>query len=267
LLLACPRRERRKNDVTNRTLVIIPTYNEIDNLRSIVSRVHESAPAVDVLVVDDGSPDGTGRLADERAAADGRVQVMHRTGKGGLGAAYLAGFERAGELGYDYVVELDADGSHPPERLPALLSAIQDDTTGTVGGVIGSRWVRGGSVVNWPLSRQIISRGGSLYARIMLGVPVRDVTAGYRVYPTALLSQLGLDDLESRGYCFQIDMTRRVIGSGRRIVEVPIEFREREHGESKMSKDIVVEAMTRVTVWGFDRARDGFVGLFRRTGS
>lgn len=245
-------------------LVIIPTYNESENIRPIVGRVHAAAPTVDVLIVDDGSPDGTGRLADEMADNDARVHVLHRTEKGGLGAAYLAGFAWAREQRYPYVVELDADGSHPPEVLPRMLEVmIAGD--GEVGGVIGSRWVEGGGVVNWPLSRQLISRGGSLYARFMLGVPVKDVTAGYRVYPTALLDTLGLESLESKGYCFQIDLTRRVAASGKRLVEVPIQFRERELGESKMSSAIVVEAMGRVTVWGLQRWAGNIRALFRRS--
>lgn len=233
-------------------LVIIPTYNESENILPIVDRVHAAAPQVAVLVVDDGSPDGTGEIADGRAATDARVHVLHRTGKGGLGAAYLAGFDWARDNGYDYVVELDADGSHPPEVLPRMLE-VMFESPDDIGGVIGSRWVEGGGVVNWPLSRQLISRGGSTYARLMLGVPVKDVTAGYRVYPTALLATLGLESLESKGYCFQIDLTRRVAASGKRLVEVPIQFRERERGESKMSGAIVAEAMGRVTVWGLQR--------------
>jgi dolichol-phosphate mannosyltransferase len=244
---------------TPTTLVIIPTYNEVENIASIVQRVHSSSPAVDILVVGDGSPDGTGTLADRIAADDARVTVMHRTEKDGLGAAYLAGFALARERGYAYVVELDADGSHPPETLPRMLQAMEDADRTRVGGVIGSRWVTGGSVVNWPLLRQLISRGGSLYARIMLGVPVKDVTAGFRVYPMDVLAALDLDDIESKGYCFQIDMTRRVAAQGLGFVEVPIEFRERERGESKMSGGIVVEAMGRVTAWGFER-------LFTRRG-
>lgn len=244
-------------------LVIIPTYNESENIRSIVARVLDAAPGVAILVVDDGSPDGTGRIADEMAAADTRITVLHRSGKGGLGAAYLAGFDWAAAHEYEYVVELDADGSHPPEVLPRMLEAMWAGD-GEVGGVIGSRWVAGGGVVNWPLSRQLISRGGSLYARIMLGLSVKDVTAGYRVYPTALLSTLGLESLESKGYCFQIDLTRRVAAAGKRLVEVPIEFRERERGESKMSSAIVVEAMGRVTVWGAQRVGGIFAAHFRR---
>lgn len=245
-------------------LVIIPTYNESENIRPIVARVLDAAPDVAILVVDDGSPDGTGRIADEMAAADTRIKVLHRSGKGGLGAAYLAGFDWAAAHGYDYVVELDADGSHPPEVLPRMLEAMWAGG-GEVGGVIGSRWVTGGGVVNWPLSRQLISRGGSLYARVMLGVPVKDVTAGYRVYPTALLSTLGLESLESKGYCFQIDLTRRVAATGKRLVEVPIQFRERERGESKMSGAIVVEAMGRVTVWGAQRFAGALTAPFRRS--
>jgi len=238
---------------TPTTLVVIPTYNEVENLASIVQRVHASSPTVDVLVVDDGSPDGTGALADQMAADDLRVTVLHRTEKNGLGAAYLAGFALARQRGYTYVVELDADGSHPPETLPRMLDAMADADRSRVGGVIGSRWVTGGSVVNWPWLRQLISRGGSLYARIMLGVPVKDVTAGFRVYPMDVLDSLDLDNIESKGYCFQIDMTRRVAAQGLGFVEVPIVFRERERGESKMSGGIVVEAMGRVTAWGLQR--------------
>ncbi len=236
----------------SRALVIIPTYNEIDNLRSIVDRILRAAE-VDVLIVDDGSPDGTGDLADALSAAEPRISTMHRTEKGGLGAAYLAGFACAFDEGYELLVQIDADGSHPPEKIPELIAAIDDDSAGPIGGVIGSRWVDGGSVVNWPRSREAISRGGSLYARIMLGLRVRDVTAGFRVYRADVLRQLGLETIESHGYCFQIDMTRRLIGAGYRIVEVPIEFREREKGDSKMSRAILIEAMVKVTQWGAAR--------------
>ena len=234
-------------------LVIIPTYNERENIESIVSRVLQAAPDVHVLVVDDGSPDGTGLIADELSRHDDRIQVLHRTEKNGLGAAYLEGFAYGMKNHYALLVEMDADGSHPPERLPALISAVADDPTRTVGGAIGSRWVDGGSVVNWPWSRQLISRGGSWYARTMLGLGVRDVTAGYRVYRADVLRTILVDTVESRGYCFQIDLTRRVAAAGYGLVEVPIEFREREAGESKMSGGIVAEAMLRVTQWGFAR--------------
>lgn len=235
-------------------LVIIPTYDERESLPLIIRRVLDSNPAVDVLVVDDGSPDGTGALADEMSARDSRIHVLHRTAKDGLGAAYIAGFHWAIERGYDLIVEMDADGSHPPETLPAMLRAVAGDTSGRVGGSIGSRWVPGGRVVNWPLLRQIISRGGSLYARLMLGLPIRDITAGYRVYRRSVLEHIDLAAIDSKGYCFQIDMTRRILGLGYRLIEVPIEFRERELGESKMSRAIVVEAMGRVTAWGLQRA-------------
>ena len=236
-----------------RTLIIIPTYNERENLPLVLSRVFEHVPEVNILIVDDNSPDGTGTLADEFAANDARVSVLHRTGKEGLGPAYIAGFKQAIADGYTYIIEMDADGSHPASALPAMIAAIRDDSTGTVGGVIGSRWVRGGSVVNWPKSRELISRGGSFYARMMLGVPVRDVTAGFRVYRADVLQSLGLDSIASHGYCFQIDLTRRVLALGWKIVEVPIEFRERELGESKMSRAIVAEAMLKVTQWGVQR--------------
>lgn len=238
---------------TPTVLVIIPTYNERDNIAAITGRTREAAPEAHVLIVDDGSPDGTGMIANEISDRDPHVHVLHRTEKGGLGAAYLAGFDWGRQRGYELLVEMDADGSHPPERLPAMISAITDDPTNTVGLAIGSRWVAGGSVVNWPTYRKIISRGGSWYARTMLGLPVRDVTAGYRVYRTETLAKILRDDIESRGYCFQIDLTRRTASAGYRIVEVPIEFREREAGESKMSSVIVIEAMLRVTQWGVER--------------
>lgn len=259
-LVPAASRHSRKTAVSPRTLVLIPTYNEKDNIESITQRVLTAAPDVDVLILDDGSPDGTGAVADGLARGDARIQVMHRTSKEGLGAAYLAGFAYAGENGYDVVVEIDADGSHPPEALPRMLTEMSRGVDGGLGGVIGSRWVPGGSVVNWPLLRKIISKGGSWYARTMLGVPVRDVTAGYRVYPVEVLNRLSLDELESRGYCFQIDMTRRVIDAGYRLTEVPIVFRERERGQSKMSQAIVVEAMWRVTLWGWQRLRGRVVG-------
>lgn len=240
-------------------LVVIPTYNESENITAIVDRVLVATPDVEVLIVDDGSPDGTGDLADAMSEADARIHVLHRAGKGGLGAAYLAGFDWAKQHAFDFVVELDADGSHPPEVLPQMISAIVDRPDG-VGGVIGSRWVPGGGVVNWPASRQLISRGGSLYARLMLGISVKDVTAGYRVYPVAVLDELGLEDLDSKGYCFQIDMTRRIAAKGLQLVEVPIQFRERELGESKMSTGIVIEAMWRVTVWGAQRLTSSLRG-------
>ena len=236
-------------------LVILPTFNEAGNLDWILDRLAASVPAAHVLVVDDASSDGTGDLADRRAADDPRVHVIHRAGKLGLGSAYIAGFGWGIEHGFDTLVEMDADGSHPPESLPAMLALHQG---GRADLVIGSRWVPGGSVVNWPRSRQLLSRGGNAYARFMLRLTIKDVTAGYRVYAASDIAAMNLDGVDSKGYCFQVDMTLRLLDAGGRVAEHPIEFRERERGESKMSRAIVVEAMTRVTLWGVQR-------LFRRS--
>ncbi|GAA0963597.1 polyprenol monophosphomannose synthase [Actinocorallia libanotica] len=226
-------------------VVVIPTYNERLNLPLIVRRVRAATPDADVLVVDDASPDGTGELADSLAAEDERIRVLHRTAKDGLGAAYIAGFRLALERGYDVIVEMDADGSHRPEELPRLLEALRDADL-----VIGSRWVRGGQVRNWPLSREVLSRGGNTYARLVLGIHLHDATAGYRAFRRTALEKIGLDEVDSRGYCFQIDMALRAVRAGLHVVEVPITFVERELGVSKMSGDIVAEAMWRVTRWG-----------------
>ncbi|WP_210508986.1 polyprenol monophosphomannose synthase [Naasia sp. SYSU D00057] len=234
-----------------RALVVIPTYNEIDNLEGVVREVLALQADLDILVVDDSSPDGTGELADRLAAEESAVSVLHRAGKEGLGRAYLAGFERAMALGYPAVVELDADGSHPTASLPQMVAALEEDPG--LGVVIGSRWVPGGRVVDWSPSRQLLSRAGNAYARAMLDIPVRDSTAGYRVYRSAALQGLHLADVHSRGYCFQIDMTIRMADAGWRIRELPIVFRERRAGSSKMSRAIVAEAMSRVTVWGLAR--------------
>ena len=236
-----------------RTLVIIPTYNERENVGAIVGRVRASVPDAEILVVDDGSPDGTGELADALAATDSSVHVLHRTGKEGLGAAYRAGMQWALDAGFGAIVEMDADGSHRPEELPRLLGALRnDDEDGTDGAdvVLGSRWVEGGGVVNWPAGRRLISRGGSAYSRLALGLPVKDVTGGYRAFTADALRRIHFEQTESQGYCFQIDMTRRAYDAGLRIVEVPITFVERERGASKMGGGIVVEAMVRVTIWG-----------------
>ncbi len=238
-----------------RVLVVTPTYNEIESLEPTVAAVLRAAPEVDVLIVDDASPDGTGRLADRLAAAEPRVSVLHRQRKDGLGRAYVAAFAVAAERGYDIAVELDADGSHPADALPSLLAALRAGDR--VGLAIGSRWVPGGQVVDWPAPRRWLSRGGNWYARTMLRLPVRDVTAGYRAWRLEALRDIPLAELESRGYCFQIDMTRRAVTSGWGVVELPITFTERRAGRSKMSQAIVAEAMWRVTVWGVRR-------LFRR---
>ena len=228
------------------TLIIVPTYNEADGIERILGRIRQSAPLADVLVVDDSSPDGTGEIADRLAAADARISVLHRPGKEGLGKAYLAGFERALDGGYEYVVEIDADGSHDPAELPAML----DLAAGGADLVIGSRWVPGGEVRNWPWLRRSISRGGNWYARGVLRSGIRDITAGYRVFRTSALRDLEFDDVSSQGYCFQVEMAWRLETSGHRIVEHPITFVERSTGRSKMHTGIVVEALLRVTAWG-----------------
>lgn len=235
-------------------LTIIPTYDEIDALPGTVARLRAAVPTSDVLIVDDNSPDGTGDFADELSAQDPQINVLHRTAKNGLGGAYIAGFRWGLEHGYDALVELDADGSHQPEQLPKLLAKIDEADL-----VIGSRWVPGGSVVNWPLHRIAISRAGSLYSRTLLGLKVRDITAGFRVFRRSVLEEIDLGSIESVGYGFQVDMTFRVAGMGKTIAEVPITFIERTQGESKMSSDIVVEAMVNVTRWGL-RARARTLG-------
>lgn len=228
-----------------RVLVIIPTYNEAENVERIVGRVRASVPEAHVLVADDNSPDGTGELADKLAAEDPHVHVMHRKGKEGLGAAYLAGFRWGIDSGYDVLVEMDADGSHQPEELDRLLGALRGADL-----VLGSRWVPGGRVVNWPKSRLLLSRGGSTYSRLMLGVPIRDVTGGYRAFRKETLLGLGMDQVASAGYCFQVDLAWRTVKAGFKVAEVPITFVERELGASKMSRNIVIEALWRVTTWG-----------------
>lgn len=232
----------------------MPTFDEAQNLERVVGGLLEQVPDVHVLVVDDNSPDGTGDIADRMAAADPRISVLHRTGRAGLGHAYLAGFRRVLDAGYDTVVEMDADGSHPADALPAMLAAL----TRTEGGsrpdlVIGSRWVRGGRVVNWAKRRELLSRAANLYARVLLRMQVRDSTGGYRAYRASALRGLELDAVNSRGYCFQIDMTLLMLEAGHRVAEVPITFTDRIAGASKMSSGIVVEAMLRVTLWGFTR--------------
>ncbi|MFJ6617522.1 polyprenol monophosphomannose synthase [Kitasatospora sp. NPDC091335] len=228
-----------------KVLVIIPTYNEAENVERIVGRVRAAVPEVHVLVADDNSPDGTGELADKLAVEDPNVQVLHRKGKEGLGAAYLAGFRWGIDNGYDVLVEMDADGSHQPEELDRLLGALRGADL-----VLGSRWVPGGRVVNWPKSRLLLSRGGSTYSRLMLGVPIRDVTGGYRAFRKETLLGLGMDEVASAGYCFQVDLAWRTVKAGFKVAEVPITFVERELGASKMSRNIVVEALWRVTTWG-----------------
>ncbi|WP_137655200.1 polyprenol monophosphomannose synthase [Bifidobacterium moukalabense] len=240
--------------MTERTCVVMPTYNELENLRPTIGGIFACRPSVEILIVDDGSPDGTGELADRMAIEDPRIHVLHRAGKNGLGPAYLAGFAWALNQGFDVICEMDMDGSHRPQDLPKLLDALAGGTSGAVPDlVIGSRRVDGGRTEGWSAFRDLISRGGSWYARTMLGIDVRDMTAGFRTYRASMLRALDLDAIEANGYVFQIDMTRRVAAAGGRIVEVPIVFPDRVRGKSKMSNAIVVEAMRRVTVWGLQR--------------
>jgi dolichol-phosphate mannosyltransferase len=227
-----------------RILVIIPTYNEKENISLIVPRLRQAVPAADILVIDDNSPDGTGEIADRMADQDRQIKVMHRQGKAGLGAAYLAGFRWGLDHGYDILVEHDADGSHQPEQLPRLIEALRQADM-----VKGSRYVDGGSVVNWPKSRELLSRGGSWWTRLMLGLPFRDITGGFNAFRAGCLRAI-IDQVSSVGYNFQVDLTWQANQRGFRVVEVPIDFIEREHGSSKMSGQIVIEALLRTTGWG-----------------
>lgn len=240
-------------------LAVIPTYNEAGNIASILERVRRAAPSVEVLVVDDNSPDGTAEVAARWAGRDPAVQVLRRPGKEGLGAAYVAGFRWARDRGYDAVVEMDADGSHAPEELPVLLDAAQDAEV-----VIGSRWTPGGRVVNSPWHRVALSRGGNLYSRFALGMPVRDATGGYRVYRVSALDTVDFESVSSQGYSFQVELARRAHRAGLRIVEVPITFEERRTGTSKMSAAIIGEALWRVTVWGVQDRREAVTRRLRR---
>ena len=234
------------------TLVVIPTYNERESLAETVARVRAAVPEASVLVVDDRSPDGTGELADGLAAADAAVHVLHREAKNGLGAAYLEAFGWALERGFDPIVQLDADGSHLPEQLPRLLDRLEqaDAAGGRPDLVIGSRWIPGGSIENWPRHRELLSRWGSAYARTVLRLDTRDATAGYRAFRAGALRRIRLEDVHTRGYGFQVDMLWHAREAGLTVVEVPVTFVERVAGRSKMSPAIVVEATLRVTGWG-----------------
>lgn len=240
--------QEKSIDRLGRTLVIIPTFNEYENLPLIISGIQEQLPAVDILVADDNSPDGTGKLADQLALANPNIHVLHRQAKQGLGAAYLAGFDWAKNQNYDVVVEMDADGSHRPVDLVKVLTALNDADV-----VLGSRWIKGGKVVNWPIQREILSRGGNIYTRLMLGIALRDATGGFRAYRMSALNKIDLRAVQSQGYCFQVDMAWRAVKAGLKVIEVPITFIEREIGESKMSGAIVKEALLKVTVWGIQR--------------
>lgn len=247
------------SDAASVVIVVIPTYNERLNLRSTVARLRRAAPAADVLVVDDNSPDGTGQLADSLAANDQQVHVLHRRKKEGLGPAYIAGFRWALTADYDIIVEMDADGSHQPEQLDRLLNAVVEADV-----AIGARWMPGGDVQQWSWSRTWLSRGGNAYIRAALGMPLRDATSGFRAYRASVLRQIQLGRIASAGYCFQADLTRQVFRSGAHVVEVPITFVERTAGASKMSRAIMFESLLRVTAWGLaDRGRQLVRALLR----
>lgn len=246
--------------MSDRVLVIVPTYNEVENLERILERLHASVPSAHALVVDDRSPDGTGDLAEKLAQLDPRVHLLRRAAKAGLGPAYVAGFRWARERGYDVVVEMDADGSHAPEQLPQLLAALDSADL-----VLGSRYVPGGAVADWPVRRLLLSRIGNRYTRWALRLPLNDATGGFRVARGELIDALQFDDVASQGYCFQVDWAWRAVRAGARVSEVPITFTERAFGRSKMSGSIVGEALVRVTVWGLqDRLADWLPGRVAR---
>ena len=247
-------------DGLGRVVMVIPTYNESLNLAWIVGRLRTALPGVDVMIVDDNSPDGTGKLADELAAEDPQVMVVHRTEKAGLGAAYVNGFTVALEKGYDVIGEMDADGSHQPEQLHTLLDALK-----TADLVIGCRWMPGGSVVNWPKSREYLSRGGNIYVRLLLGVGIRDATAGFRVFRRTTLETIDVTTVQSTGYVFQTDLARRTLRAGLTVKEVPIEFIERERGDSKMSGHVAAESLVRITIWGLHERWNRIKRWFRRS--
>ena len=230
-----------------KTRVLVPTYQELHTLPSIIHRIFETIPNIDVLVIDDHSPDGTGKLADELSQKYSNLKVLHRSQKNGLGSAYVDGF-KASLDDYEVLVEMDADGSHDPQDLKRILEEIPNYDC-----VLGSRWVPGGKVVNWPLSRQILSRGGNLYALKMLGFDIGDSTGGFRAYKTSALRNIDLNLIDSQGYCFQVDMVRRLVSQGLKIKEVPITFTERTIGTSKMSRNIVLEAFVKIGIWGIKR--------------
>ncbi|MGT2425217.1 polyprenol monophosphomannose synthase [Amnibacterium kyonggiense] len=247
-------------------LVVIPTYDERENLLGIVARTLAATPdEVHLLVVDDASPDGTGELADRLAAEHDRVHVLHRAGKDGLGAAYLAGFGWGLDRGYDALVEMDADGSHHPEDVTRLLAQLADHDL-----ALGSRWVPGGTVENWPRRRLLLSRGGNWYTRLALGIDVQDATGGFRAFRAEALEHVRLADVASHGYCFQVDLLWRALQAGLRVVEIPIVFTERIHGVSKMDRSIVLESLRMVGLWGLRRRAHAAFELLvhrRRLGS
>ncbi len=242
-----------------KVLVIVPTYNERESLPVIVSGIRLTEPDVHILIADDNSPDGTGEVADDLSSSVNSVHVLHRSAKAGLGAAYLDAFNWAKSNGYDVVVEMDADGSHRPQDLTKILDALTNNDV-----VLGSRWIKDGRVVNWAKGREILSRGGNLYTRMWLGIPIHDATGGFRAYRMNALAVMNLDQVESQGYCFQVDMAWRAVKANLRVAEVPITFVERELGESKMDGSIVKEALWRVTQWGIEKRYSDLKRVFSR---
>jgi dolichol-phosphate mannosyltransferase len=242
-----------------RVLVIVPTYNEHESLPVIVSGIRQAEPEIHILIADDNSPDGTGEVANGLSSSDDSVKVLHRSAKAGLGAAYLDAFGWAKSKGYDVVVEMDADGSHRPQDLTKILDALTNNDV-----VLGSRWIKDGRVVNWAKSREFLSRGGNLYTRIWLGIPIHDATGGFRAYRMSALDVMNLNQVESQGYCFQVDMAWRAVNANLRVTEVPITFVERELGESKMDGSIVKEALWRVTQWGIEKRLTDIKNISRR---
>ena len=242
-----------------KVLVIVPTYNERESLPVIVSGIRQAEPEVHILIADDNSPDGTGEVADRLSSSDNSVHVLHRSAKAGLGAAYLDAFNWAKSNGYDVVVEMDADGSHRPQDLTKILDALSNNDV-----VLGSRWIKDGRVVNWAKSREVLSRGGNLYTRMWLGIPIHDATGGFRAYRISALDVMNMNQVVSQGYCFQVDMAWRAVKANLRVAEVPITFVERELGESKMDGSIVKEALWRVTQWGIEKRLTDVKNLLKR---
>ena len=242
-----------------KVLVIVPTYNERESLPVIVSGIRQAESDVHILIADDNSPDGTGEVADGLSSSDNSVHVLHRSAKAGLGAAYLDAFNWAKSNGYNVVVEMDADGSHRPQDLTKILDALTNNDV-----VLGSRWIKDGRVVNWAKSREVLSRGGNLYTRMWLGIPIHDATGGFRAYRMSALAVMNTDQVESQGYCFQVDMAWRAVKANLRVAEVPITFVERELGESKMDGSIVKEALWRVTQWGIEKRLTDVKNILRR---
>ena len=234
--------------MSSKTLIIIPTYQESENIISILERVQAANPEANVLVVDDSSPDGTGQIVERLMKSNPKIRLLTNSVKGGLGKAYVKGFKWGLSKDFDIFVEMDADGSHAPEQLPSILKNLDECDVS-----LGSRWVPGGRIENWPISRQILSKGGNLYTRLMLGFKVKDATGGYRAYKREVLETIDLDSIESQGYCFQVDMVRRSLAFGFKVCETPIVFTEREAGNSKMTRQIIIEAFTRIGFWGLKR--------------